>query len=70
MRILLSCKQAHQLVSEGMDRRLPFSARTRLQLHLSMCKACTNFNQQMQSLRHAMRELPKHLRADQRQDPP
>jgi predicted anti-sigma-YlaC factor YlaD len=56
--IRLSCKQAHQLVSEGLDRDLGVVERLRLRLHLGMCDACTNFNGQMNFLRSAMRQYP------------
>ncbi|MET3119149.1 putative anti-sigma-YlaC factor YlaD [Undibacterium sp. GrIS 1.8] len=58
MRLLLTCKQAHQMVSEGLDRELKLGERTRLKMHLTMCDACTNFNGQMRLLRKAMRQLP------------
>ncbi|MCU6434957.1 zf-HC2 domain-containing protein [Undibacterium sp. Jales W-56] len=58
MRLLISCKQAHQMVSEGLDRHLSLGERARLKMHLSMCHGCTNFNGQMQLLRRAMRKLP------------
>jgi predicted anti-sigma-YlaC factor YlaD len=57
MQLIYKCKQAHQMVSEGLDRELNFSERARLKLHLSICESCTNFNTQMQTLRLAMRKL-------------
>lgn len=63
MRLMITCKQAHQMVSEGLDRQLGLAERTRLRLHLRLCDACTNFNGQMQLLRLAMRRLTP-------QDPP
>jgi predicted anti-sigma-YlaC factor YlaD len=58
MRFLYNCKQAHQMVSEGLDRQLTFSERLQLKLHLSMCHSCSNFNGQMLTLHRAMRQLP------------
>ena len=58
MRLLFNCKQAHQMVSEGLDRQLNLTERTRLKLHLSICDSCTNFNGQMQILRKAMHNYP------------
>ncbi|MFZ6845739.1 zf-HC2 domain-containing protein [Undibacterium sp. RuTC16W] len=58
MRLLITCKQAHQMVSEGLDRHLSLGERARLKMHLSVCDGCTNFNGQMQLLRRAMRKLP------------
>lgn len=57
MRFFYTCKQAHQMLSEGMDRQLSVAERAQLKLHLSMCKSCTNFGQQMQTLRQAMRKM-------------
>ncbi|MDE2429035.1 MAG: zf-HC2 domain-containing protein [Burkholderiales bacterium] len=57
MRLLITCKQAHQMASEKLDRDLSIAERTRLKLHLSMCRGCTNFNGQMQLLRMAMRKI-------------
>lgn len=53
----LTCKQAHRLISEGMDSKLTVPARLRLRLHLTACDACTRFDGQMLVLRHAMRHL-------------
>jgi hypothetical protein len=53
----LTCKQAHRLISEGMDSKLPLSGRLRLRLHLTACDACTRFDGQMLVLREAMRFL-------------
>ena len=53
-----TCREVHRLVSEGMDRELTLVERTRMQLHLLMCGACTRFNTQMDTLRRAMRNFP------------
>lgn len=52
---MTTCKEAHRLVSEGLDRKLSLGERTRLQLHLIICIACRNFDGQMLLLRRAMR---------------
>ncbi|GGC88079.1 zf-HC2 domain-containing protein [Undibacterium terreum] len=57
MLIRLTCKEAHKIVSEGLDRDLGMFERTRLRLHLSVCDACTNFNGQMQTIRQAMKKM-------------
>jgi Putative zinc-finger len=57
MRLKATCKEAHRLVSEGLDRDLSWFERLRLRLHLSICDACTNFKGQMTLLRQAMRKL-------------
>lgn len=57
MRLIPTCKEVHQLTSEGMDRRLTAFERLRIRLHLSMCDACTAFSAQMKLIRGAMRRL-------------
>lgn len=53
-----TCKEVHRLVSEGMDRKLTLVERSRMRLHLVVCRACTRFNTQMDTLRKAMRSFP------------
>jgi predicted anti-sigma-YlaC factor YlaD len=55
--MMLSCKEVTRLVSQGLDRRLPFGRRVALRVHLAICDGCTNFSKQMAFLRKAMREL-------------
>jgi hypothetical protein len=55
--MILSCKEAARLVSEGLDRRLGWGERAALRLHLALCKGCDNFRRQMAFLRRAMRGL-------------
>ncbi len=68
-RIWLSCDQAHELVSQGMDRQLHLQERTRLRMHLSMCAACRNFSEQMQFLRGAMQRWPQMMDTEPKQEP-
>ena len=53
-----SCREAHQLASERLDRRLTLVERTRMRLHLAMCQGCRNFDGQMQLIRRALRQEP------------
>ncbi|MGH8689825.1 MAG: zf-HC2 domain-containing protein [Burkholderiales bacterium] len=55
--MILSCKEVARLVSQGMDRRLPFGRRVALRVHFAICEGCTNFGKQMAFLRKAAREL-------------
>ena len=55
--MILSCKEVTRLVSQGMDRRLPFGRRVSLRVHFAICGGCTNFNKQMAFLRQAVRDL-------------
>jgi predicted anti-sigma-YlaC factor YlaD len=68
MRLLYNCKQAHQMVSEKLDRQLTVSERARLKLHLSICNSCSNFNGQMQTLHQAMRQLPANVSEPQKDE--
>jgi Putative zinc-finger len=51
---MLSCKQASQLVSQSLDRKLNTRERFALKLHLFICKYCTRFSQQLVAMRVAM----------------
>lgn len=53
----LTCKEAHRLTSEALDRDLSLMERTRLRAHVMLCDGCHNFNSQMQLIRQAMRRL-------------
>ena len=59
MRFFYTCKQAHQMLSEGMDRQLSVTERAQLKLHLRMCRSCSNFSGQMRLLREAMKKMSK-----------
>lgn len=52
-----TCKEVHQLTSESLDRELTVVERSRVRLHLLVCKACRNFTDQMELLRKAMRRM-------------
>ena len=55
--MILSCKEVTRLVSQGMDRRLPFGRRVSLRVHFAICDGCTNFREQVAFLREAMTRL-------------
>ena len=55
--MILSCKEATQLVSQGLDRKLGFWERVRLRVHLAICDGCTNFSKQVALMREAMKRL-------------
>lgn len=48
---MLSCKQASHLLSQSCERRLSLRQRLGLRLHLLMCRACRQFEQQLRLLR-------------------
>ena len=55
--MMLSCKEAARLVSQGLDRKLGFGERITLRVHLAICNGCTNFKDQVAFLRKAMSRL-------------
>jgi hypothetical protein len=58
--MMLSCKEATQLVSQGLDRRLGLAQRVALRLHLAICSGCTNFRKQAVFLRMAVKRFADH----------
>ena len=56
---MLTCKQASQLLSQSLDRRLTRCERFRLRFHLLLCKLCKRFGQQIVGLRNAIRQQVK-----------
>ena len=55
--MLLNCKEATRLVSQGLDRRLGLAERLALRLHLLICDGCANFSKQAAFLRRALSRL-------------
>lgn len=53
----ITCRQAHQLLSERLDRPLETGDRWRLWLHLRFCDMCSRVERQMDFLRQAVRRL-------------
>ena len=60
----LTCKQATQLVSQGLDRELSAWERVKLRLHLTICDACSGFARQSEFIRRAVRRLAEHNSQD------
>jgi hypothetical protein len=57
--MMLSCKEAARLVSQGEDRKLAFGERVALRLHLAVCRGCRNAGDQLRFLREAVRQLSR-----------
>ena len=55
----ISCKEVARLLSDAQDHELPAGERTRLRLHLAICNACRNVEQQFDFIRRAMQRLGK-----------
>ncbi|MBC3833432.1 zf-HC2 domain-containing protein [Undibacterium amnicola] len=65
MLFLYTCKQAHQKLSENLDRKLSLTERAQLKVHLSMCRSCSNFSTQMRTIRSAMKQMASGKSSDQ-----
>jgi len=52
---MFSCKDVSQLISESMDRSLPFYQRVLMRMHLLMCKYCSRCKEHFEALRTASR---------------
>jgi hypothetical protein len=52
---MFNCKEVTRMVSESMDRSLPFFQRMGIRFHLMMCKFCTRYRKQLLILREAIR---------------
>ena len=59
---MLSCKEVTKLVSENLDRHLPLWRRLGLRLHVAMCKGCSAYRRQIESLNKLVSD---HYRSDQ-----
>lgn len=56
---MLSCKQATEMMSQGLDRRLGLGERLSLRLHLLICAGCARTRQQFAFLRAATRRYTR-----------
>lgn len=55
--MMLTCKDATRLASEGLDRRLGAAERLALSLHLLICEGCARFRRQLAFMRRALSGL-------------
>jgi hypothetical protein len=53
----LTCKQAHRVITEAMDRDLQVMEDVKVRLHLRRCPGCAGFVKQMDLMRSAMRRV-------------
>jgi hypothetical protein len=50
-RLMPSCKETAALISENMDRRLPWRKRFSIRIHVMMCSLCRRYEKQLRLLR-------------------
>ncbi len=58
---MFNCKEVTYMVSESLDRRLPFFKRIGIRLHLLMCKFCSRFRRQLLLLAKVSQVHSTHL---------
>ena len=61
---MLTCKQASQLISQSLDKKLNWQERFALHLHLFICKYCLRFSQQLNTLRVALKRVSESVEND------
>ena len=54
--MMLNCRDASRLSSEAMDHSLPWAKRLALRLHLSMCRYCKRYADQLRFI-HQIADL-------------
>jgi len=52
---MLTCKEATRLISESLDRDLPFRRRLGLRIHLVLCRLCRRYARQLFFLQTLLR---------------
>ena len=52
---MLNCREVTRLFSEAQERKLTFSERMNLKMHIMMCKGCNDFGKQIKSMRSLAR---------------
>ncbi|HIF69287.1 MAG TPA: zf-HC2 domain-containing protein [Candidatus Lambdaproteobacteria bacterium] len=58
MRWMMSCEEARELISAGLDQELPWTRRFLMRIHLSMCKKCSSISQHLRALRDTLLGIP------------
>ena len=53
---MLNCEETSKLVSEGLDRKLPWRKRLAVKFHLFMCSACSAYKRQLIGLEKLIRQ--------------
>ena len=59
VKLELDCKLMSRLLSDRLEGRVPPDEIARIRLHLVICEACRDVDEQMQFLRRAMKMLDK-----------
>lgn len=65
MLAMISCRQASELMSQQLDRKLSLGEKLRLHAHLLICKSCPQTLQQFEILRNASKHYAEHTAGQQ-----
>ncbi len=60
----MDCRHATQLISEAEDRSLGITERVGLEVHLTICRGCDNYREQLRLLQQACRVYREQLAGD------
>jgi len=58
---MFRCRDVSRMVSESMDRELPWQKRMGIRLHLMMCRLCTRHKKQLEMIRVLMGRYSRAL---------
>ena len=47
----MTCRDVYPYMSEMLDHEIPFIPRMRVKLHLALCRVCTFYQQQLQTIK-------------------
>jgi hypothetical protein len=56
MKIIPTCREASELLSQAQDRALSVREKFTLYIHLPLCDGCRNFREQLTFMRRAVRQ--------------
>jgi len=65
--MMLSCRETARLLSESLERPLPFWKRLALRFHLLMCKYCAGYEVDLHAIRRAAQREGAEPAAGQRE---
>ena len=68
--ITYTCKDMSQLLSDAMDRSLPWHMRLRMRTHLHICALCQRYKQQLTLMRAVLRKSGTKLNDEDRPNTP
>ncbi|MBD0316381.1 MAG: zf-HC2 domain-containing protein [Nitrospiraceae bacterium] len=64
IRVTPTCQEMTRLLSDEMDRPLPWKTRAKMRLHFLICKWCERYKNQLRFLRQAVRRHPEQISSD------